>query len=418
MPHSPDYLPPRNAERDTDGTQPSGFTIAPVPEKAKRRSADAKARKQQETGPGKPRDERPIVYSIVIPRVFKNIGEKRIRAIIYKLNFGFLQRVDIVPKRGKDFNVVFLHFSAWNTNPTANAIRSRLDEGQQVKLVYEDPWFWLIKKSEATRPEDRPKREQRPAPFIDFYHKPKPTAEPKTTAEPQQMTVLKAIQHIKDRDGWFTRKDLLRTDLTKDLPEHSISHVLQKLRDEGILEPFSQKGTYPKGRGYYKLKTTQKSVTFEESTCRGGAAYGNNSYTIRVKLDAINRDVEATEALFVKGRSAAAQSRGTFNIRTQTGETFQSLGHYLNHYTPLLKPEFTPTDTWSDVEVLIDNEWVPGNRFFTLAQPSTDAPTMPFPGTPSPQTDEERAARLRYEEEERDAEEEFRRKKEMNALGI
>ena len=84
MPHSPDYLPPRNAERDTDGTQPSGgLTIAPVPEKAKRRSADAQARKQQQTTQGKPRDERPIAYSIVIPRVFKNIGEKRIRAIVY-----------------------------------------------------------------------------------------------------------------------------------------------------------------------------------------------------------------------------------------------------------------------------------------------------------------------------------------------
>ena len=309
MPHSPDYLPPRNAERDTDGTQPSGFTIAPVPEKAKRRSADAQARKQQQqTTQGKPRDERPIVYSIVIPRVFKNIGEKRIRAIVYKLRFGFLQRVDIVPKRGKEFNVVFLHFSQWNTDASSTAVRNKLDTGDQVKIVYEEPWYWLIKKSEATRPEDRPKREQRPAPFIDFSHTP---AQPKRPAQPTT----------------------------------------------------ESKPTTP---------PSQRSVTFQDSTCRGGAAYGNNSYTIRVKLDAINRDVEATEALFVKGRSAAAQSRGTFNIRTQTGETFHSLGHYLNHHTPLLKPEFTPTDTWSDVEVLIDNEWIPGNRYHMLSQPSTN----------------------------------------------
>lgn len=319
--------------------------LAPVPEKAKRRSADAKARKQQETGPGKPRDERPIVYSIVIPRVFKNIGEKRIRAIIYKLNFGFLQRVDIVPKRGKEFNVVFLHFSQWNTSPTANAIRSRLDNGDQVKVVYEQPWYWLIKKSEATRPEDRPKKPQRPAPFIDFYHKP----EPKTTAEP---------------------------------------------------------------------KPTQKSVTFEESTCRGGAAYGKKSYTIRVKLEAIERDAEATEALYVKDPA----SESGFRIRTQSGKTVHTFADYVMHHNHLLKKDYSLPDTlssfWSEIDVLVDNEWVPGNRFFTLAQPSTDAPMMPFPGTPSPETDEELAARLRYEEEERDAEEEFRRKKEMNALGI
>ena len=337
-PHSPDYMPhsppadgpygaPRNAMEAGamslwptmfDGSDPNRhreeppIQLAPVPEKAKRRSGDAKARKQQETGAGKPRDDRPIAYSIVIPRVFKNIGEKRIRAIIYKLNFGFLQRVDIVPKRGKEFNVVFLHFSQWNTTPTANAIRSRLDNGDQVKVVYEHPWYWLIKKSEATRPEDRPKREQRPAPFIDFSHTPAP---PKRPSQPTTES-----------------------------------------------EPTATATTPP----------PERSVTFQESTCRGGAAYGNNSYTIRVKLDAINRDVEATEALFVKDRSAAAQSRGTFNIRTQTGETFHSLGHYLNHYTPLLKPEFTPTDTWSDVEVLIDNEWVTGNRYHMLSQPSTN----------------------------------------------
>lgn len=319
MPHSPDYLPPRNAERDTDGTQPSGgLTIAPVPEKAKRRSADAQARKQQQTTQGKPRDERPIAYSIVIPRVFKNIGEKRIRAIVYKLRFGFLQRVDIVPKRGKEFNVVFLHFSQWNTDPSSTAVRNKLDAGDQVKIVYEEPWYWLIKKSEATRPEDRPKREQRPAPFIDFSHTPAP---PKRPSQP-----------------------------TTDSKPTTES------------EPTATATTPP----------PERSVTFQESTCRGGAAYGNNSYTIRVKLDAINRDVEATEALFVKGRSAAARSRGTFNIRTQTGETFHSLGHYLNHHTPLLKPEFTPTDTWSDVEVLIDNEWIPGNRYHMLSQPSTN----------------------------------------------
>ena len=342
-PRTPDYMP--QTPPAPVYTHDSPIQLAPVPEKAKRRSADAKARKQQETGAGKPRDERLIVYSIVIPRVFKNIGEKRVRAIIYKLNFGFLQRVDIVPKRGKDFNVVFLHFSAWNTNPTANAIRSRLDNGEQVKVVYEEPWYWLIKKSEATRPEDRPKKPQRPVPFIDFYHKPKPTA----TAEP---------------------------------------------------------------------KPTQKSVTFEESTCRGGAAYGKDRYVIRVKMEAIERDAEATEAFYIKDPA----SESGFRIRTQTGKTVHTFADYVKEHKHLLKKEFSSwseaSSLWCNAELLVDNEWVPGNQFFTLAQPSTDAPTMPFLGTPIPETDEERAARLRYEEEERDAEEEFRRKKEMNALGI
>jgi hypothetical protein len=72
---------------------------------------------------------------------------------------------------------------------------------------------------------------------------------------PQQMTVFKAIQHIKDRDGWFTLKDLRETDLTKDLPHPSIRHDLQQLRDKGILKMFSRKGTSPKGTGCYKLNS-------------------------------------------------------------------------------------------------------------------------------------------------------------------
>ena len=332
-PHSPDYMP--RSPPAPVYTHDSPIQLAPVPEKAKRRSADAKTRKQQETGPGKPRDDRPIVYSIVIPRVFKNIGEKRIRAIIYKLDFGFLQRVDIVPKQGKNFNVVFLHFSQWNTSPTANAIRTRLDSGENVKIVYENPWFWLIKKSEATRPEDRPKKPQRPAPFIDFYHKPKP----KPTAEPTATATATA-------------------------------------------EP----------------KPTQKSVTFEESTCRGGAAYGKKSYTIRVKLDAIERDAEATEALYVKDPA----SESGFRIRTQSGMTVHTFADYVMHHNHLLKKDYSLPDTlsslWCEIDVLVENEWVPGNRFFTLAQPSTDVPTMP--------------------EEDLDGEAEFRRKKEMNAFGI
>lgn len=120
------------------------------------------------------REPQPIIYSICIPRVFKNISEKRIRAIMYSLKFGFVERVDMVAKKnqkGEEFSRVFVHFSSWNErSDPAMQVRAKLDSGDQVKIVYDSPWYWMISKSKTERPEQRQVRGGRPAPFIDFGH--------------------------------------------------------------------------------------------------------------------------------------------------------------------------------------------------------------------------------------------------------
>ena len=120
----------------------------------------------------------PSFPSICIPRVFQNINEARIRAIFDRLKFGEIEQIDmveIVGKDGKTYNRVFIHFKEWWTGDscalftdTGSVIRARhmLINGQQVKMVYDDPWFWLLSKSHSERPEQRKKR--RPAPRLDF----------------------------------------------------------------------------------------------------------------------------------------------------------------------------------------------------------------------------------------------------------
>ena len=123
----------------------------------------------------------PSFPSICIPRVFQNISEARIRAIFNRLKFGEIEQIDtveIVGKDGKTYNRVFIHFKEWWTSAeaqwsdadTANVIRTRymLINCQQVKMVYDDPWFWLLSKSHSERPEERKKRKERPAPRIEF----------------------------------------------------------------------------------------------------------------------------------------------------------------------------------------------------------------------------------------------------------
>tara|TARA_B100001063_G_scaffold224628_1_gene232788 strand:+ start:88 stop:711 length:624 start_codon:yes stop_codon:yes gene_type:complete len=117
-------------------------------------------------------DKTPTAPAIVIPRVFKNITQQRILAIFGKLDLGDIVRIDMVPRtneRGEEYWRVFVHI-AWAETENGTAVRTKLmaeDGNGEVKIVYDDPWFWKL---HASRP--APKKENmrrgRPAPFIDF----------------------------------------------------------------------------------------------------------------------------------------------------------------------------------------------------------------------------------------------------------
>ena len=87
------------------------------------------------------------VPSLCIPRVFPNIGEGRIRQIFIDLDIGIIDRIDVVKKstdKGEKFNRVFIHFKKWFDNQNANYSRERLLNGKEIKVVYDDPWFWKV----------------------------------------------------------------------------------------------------------------------------------------------------------------------------------------------------------------------------------------------------------------------------------
>ena len=132
---------------------------------------------------------------LCIPRVYPNISESRIRRIFDDLNMGTLERIDIVTNmstglskhsvskhgvskhsvskhnvskhnaskhsaskhsaskhnaskhsanKGEQFNRVFVHFRCWNDTENANIARERLLNGKEIKIIYDDPWFWKI----------------------------------------------------------------------------------------------------------------------------------------------------------------------------------------------------------------------------------------------------------------------------------
>jgi len=112
------------------------------------------------------------IPSICIPRVFPNIDEKRIRRIFTDLGLGEIDRVDIIGKtgeKGEKFNRIFVHFRRWFASANSDTARERLLNGKEIKIVYDDPWFWKVS---AYRPpsRDAPKKQHpgKAAPRIQF----------------------------------------------------------------------------------------------------------------------------------------------------------------------------------------------------------------------------------------------------------
>lgn len=112
------------------------------------------------------------IPSLCIPRVFANIGEDRIRRTFGDLDLGDIERVDIVSKttdKGEKYNRVFVHFRRWSNSANANAARERLLNGKEIKIIYDEPWFWKISayRETARRPDTRPQQTHKTA-SIEF----------------------------------------------------------------------------------------------------------------------------------------------------------------------------------------------------------------------------------------------------------
>ena len=102
------------------------------------------------------REPKPSEPSICIPRVFKSTTRKDIYNVIERLDLGAVDSIDMVAKtnvRGECYNKVFIHFKVWNRkNQTARDTRDTLLKGEEVKIVYNEPWFWKCTESRVDKP--------------------------------------------------------------------------------------------------------------------------------------------------------------------------------------------------------------------------------------------------------------------------
>ena len=87
------------------------------------------------------------VPSLCIPRMFPNITKERILQVFGDLDICEIDHIDMISKtspNGEKFQRVFIHMSQWKNNPQAVRARARVLEGKEIKIIYDDPWFWKV----------------------------------------------------------------------------------------------------------------------------------------------------------------------------------------------------------------------------------------------------------------------------------
>ena len=123
--------------------------------------------------------------SICIPRTLHNVTWRQVKDTFEQLfGRGTVERVDIVVNKQEEaspFCRIFVHMRYWPVNlPDVADIRKRLVDGEIIKVVYDNPWFWKCSASRTPKPE----RNIRTAPYIEFS-----TAAPSSPPPPTGLPV-------------------------------------------------------------------------------------------------------------------------------------------------------------------------------------------------------------------------------------
>ena len=78
--------------------------------------------------------------TICIPKVDSRIKKKFIKEVFIKFDFGFIKKIDLI--QIDKSQRCFIHYNYWNDNELSKEILDILNNGQDFKIMYHDPWYW------------------------------------------------------------------------------------------------------------------------------------------------------------------------------------------------------------------------------------------------------------------------------------
>jgi hypothetical protein len=109
---------------------------------------------------------------------------------------GEIHRIDIIERKNEkneSFKRIFVHFNRWFRNDDAQTARNRLLEGKDIKIVYDNPWFWKVSALRKPIQKVVPKKNNQ-KPRIEFDDEaPRPVPKLKLQ-EPEAQTSMPKLQ--------------------------------------------------------------------------------------------------------------------------------------------------------------------------------------------------------------------------------
>jgi hypothetical protein len=106
------------------------------------------------------------IPSLCIPRVFLNITREQIALAINSIHLGKISRIDLVKSKEGKSNRVFIHFEEWGNSPDVLEARQDVLCGGNFKIMYDNPYFWIVSASKcvsspvAVEPKQQPMQKQ------------------------------------------------------------------------------------------------------------------------------------------------------------------------------------------------------------------------------------------------------------------
>jgi hypothetical protein len=93
--------------------------------------------------------------SLFIPRISSGISRGHIMRVFIDLRIGHVIRIDFVWKNdrnGQRYKSAYIHFLEWfDTTATRNLQERVLSPEKEARIVYDDPWFWIVLPNTSSR---------------------------------------------------------------------------------------------------------------------------------------------------------------------------------------------------------------------------------------------------------------------------
>ena len=163
------------------------------------------------------------VPSLCIPRVYTNISEGRIRKIFDELNIGVIDHIDMINKnteKGEKYNRVFIHMSRWFTDGNAAIARERLLNGKDIKIIYDDPWFWKVSAYREANKSDNRQPLKKPTIQFDTDEDVRPQRQFKDTdIKPLTVPRPRPVSKPQNNDGFKKGKKEVTYETSRRPPE-------------------------------------------------------------------------------------------------------------------------------------------------------------------------------------------------------